>query len=126
MKPIIESFAESLKRLEEVLDMPLTMVVRDATIQRFEFTVELAWKSLQKFLREEEIVCRSPKECFKEGFKFGLIEDNPLWIQMMEDRNLTAHTYNEITAVEIFGRIPNYLPLFKALREKLTAGVEFS
>jgi nucleotidyltransferase substrate binding protein (TIGR01987 family) len=125
MKPIIESFAESLKRLEEVLDMPLTMVVRDATIQRFEFTVELAWKSLQKFLREEEIVCRSPKECFKEGFKFGLIEDNPLWIQMMEDRNLTAHTYNEITAVEIFGRIPNYLPLFKALREKLTAEVEF-
>jgi nucleotidyltransferase substrate binding protein (TIGR01987 family) len=119
MKEIFASFEKSLQRLREILKEEKTVANRDSAIKRFEFTVELAWKCVQKFLREQEIICRSPKECLKEAFKFGLIEDDPRWLEMMEDRNLTAHTYNEITADEVYNRLPNYLEIFSLLKEKL-------
>lgn len=119
MKEIFASFEKSLQRLREILKEEKTVANRDSAIKRFEFTVELAWKCVQKFLREQEIICRSPKECLKEAFKFGLIEDDPKWLEMMEDRNLTAHTYNETTAEEVYERLPNYLEVFSLLKEKL-------
>ncbi len=118
MKEIITSFELSLQRLKEALNMEESDVTRDAAIQRFEFTVKLAWKSVQKFLREEKITCRSPKECLKEAFKMQLLTDDARRFEALEDRNLTVHTYNEQTAKEIFSRIPNYIPLFD---EVLTA-----
>ena len=119
MKEIFASFEKSLQRLREILGEEKTVANRDSAIKRFEFTVELAWKCVQKFLREQEIICRSPKECLKEAFKFGLIEDDPKWLEMMKDRNLTVHTYNEITAEEVYNRLPNYLEIFESLKEKL-------
>ena len=119
MKEILASFERSLQRLEEILKEEETIANRDSAIKRFEFTVELAWKCVQKFLREQEIICRSPKECLKEAFKFGLIKDDPRWIEMLEDRNLTVHTYNEATAEEVYERLSNYLEIFELLREKL-------
>lgn len=124
MKEIIESFDLSLKRLEEVILEEESIIVRDAAIQRFEFTMELSWKSVQKFLRTEAIICRSPKQCLKDAFSFGLIEDDKKWIQMIEDRNLTAHTYNEETAQEVFKRLPLYLPLFRQLFRSLQEKLE--
>ncbi|MCK5475202.1 MAG: nucleotidyltransferase substrate binding protein [Candidatus Pacebacteria bacterium] len=119
MKEIFASFEKSLQRLREILGEEKTVANRDSAIKRFEFTVELAWKCVQKFLREQEIICRSPKECLKEAFKFGLIEDDPKWFEMMKDRNLTVHTYNETTAEEVYNRLPNYLEIFESLKEKL-------
>ena len=119
MKEILISFEKSIQRLEEILKEEETVANRDSAIKRFEFTVELAWKCVQKFLREQEIICRSPKECLKEAFKFGLIEDDPRWLEMFEDRNLTVHTYNETTAEEVYGRLSNYLGVFELLKEKL-------
>lgn len=119
MKEIFISFEKSIQRLEEILKEEKTVANRDSAIKRFEFTVELAWKCLQKFLREQEIICRSPKECLKEAFKFGLIKDDPRWLEMFEDRNLTVHTYNETTAEEVYERLSNYLEIFSLLKEKL-------
>lgn len=119
MKEIFFSFQKSLERLEEVLKEEKTINNRDAAIKRFEFTIELAWKSLQKFLRQESIICRSPKECLKEAFKFNLIEDDPKWTEALEDRNLTAHTYDEETADEVYNRLPTYLEIFKKLSNAL-------
>lgn len=119
MTELLESFQKSLKRLEDILKKKRTLENCDAAIKRFEFTVELAWKNLQKFLRDQEIICRSPKECLKEAYKFGLLEDDPRWLKMFEDRNLTAHTYDEKTAEEIYGRLPRYLEILKLLKEKL-------
>lgn len=118
-KELSESYKKSLSRLEEILLKEKTMENRDSAIQRFEFTVELAWKTIQKFLRGQEIICRSPKECLDEAFKFGLVEDDPKWIQMLEDRNLTSHTYDEEIAEQVCGRLPQYLEVFKSLEEKL-------
>lgn len=119
MEEIIISYEKALKKLEEILKKEKTEINRDAAIQRFEFTIELAWKAAQKFLREEEIICRSPKECLKEAFKFGLIKDDPRWFDMLRDRNLTTHTYDETTAEEIYDRLPQYLEVLKDLQSGL-------
>jgi nucleotidyltransferase substrate binding protein (TIGR01987 family) len=99
--------------------MEHTDVTQDAAIQRFEFTVELAWKSIKRFLKSQDIQCRSPKECMMEGFKFGLVEDDKKWIQMFDDRNLASHAYNEKMANTIYSNLSSYLPLFHSLAEKL-------
>jgi len=119
MKEVFESFKKSLQRLDEVLKEEKTPTTRDAAIQRFEFTVELAWKSIQQFLRSQKIICRSPKECLQESFKFGLIEDNPLWLKMIDDRNLTSHTYNEELVDQIYNRLPQYVDILKKLKSEL-------
>ncbi len=119
MKEIFASFKKSLQRFEDILKKKKTIANRDSAIKRFEFTVELAWKCAQKFLREQKIICRSPKECLKEAFKLDLIKDDSKWIDMLEDRNLTAHTYDEKTAEKVCNRLPNYLVVLNALKEKL-------
>lgn len=119
MKEIFESFNKTLERLEEILKKEKTIENRDSAIQRFEFTIELSWKCIQRFLREQEIICRSPKECLQEAFKFGLIEDDPKWITAFEDRNLTVHTYNEKIAEKVYGRLPEYLEIFNKLKKSL-------
>ncbi len=119
IKEIFTSFVKSLQRLEEILKAEKTIANRDSAIKRFEFTVELAWKCVQRFLREQEIVCRSPKECLKEAFKFGLIKDDPKWIEMLEDRNLTVHTYDEKIAEEVYVRLSKYLNILNLLKDTL-------
>lgn len=110
------SFIKALQRFEEALqESTKTEIVRDATIQRFEFTVEMAWKAVQKRLRVEQIICRSPRECLKEAFSFGLIQDDPRWLKMFEDRNLASHTYDEETAQAIYERLPGYLEPLRSL-----------
>lgn len=124
MKEILDSFEKSLGRFEEILKKEKTVENRDSAIQRFEFTIELAWKTVQKFLRNQEIICRSPKECLQETFKFGLIKDDSRWLEMFEDRNLTVHTYNEETAEEVYSRLPNYLGILQELKEKIKSEAE--
>ena len=66
-----------------------------ALIQAFEFTFELAWKTLKDYLDYQGVIVRSPREAIKESFSEQLIEDGHLWIQMLEKRNELTHTYNE-------------------------------
>lgn len=117
---VLESFSQALTRLDEVLAKPFSLLTRDAAIKRFEFTFELAWKATQKTLRAEGILCRSPKACFQEAFALQLIQDNPLWIRMLEDRNLTVHTYNDATAQRIYDHLLDYQRLFQELLDNLT------
>lgn len=115
MSEIYSSFRKSILRFDEVLKHEKTIANRDSAIKRFEITVELAWKSLQIFLREEGIPCRSPKECLKKAFEFDLIDDDDRWLEMMEDRNLTVHTYDETFADDVYNRLPAYLSLLNKL-----------
>lgn len=119
MKELFGSLQNSIERLDEILKDEKNVKNRDSAIQRFEFTIELAWKCIQKFLRGQEIICRSPKECLKEAFKFELVEDDTKWIEMFEDRNLTAHTYDEKMAEKVYGRLSGYLEIFKKLENTL-------
>lgn len=124
MQEIFESFFQSVERLQEVLAKEKTIERRDSAIKRFELTVELAWKSVQACVRNEGIACRSPKECLQEAFGIGLLNDNPQWVQMLDDRNETVHTYDEAFADEVYGRLPQYLALLRVLEKNLQARIE--
>lgn len=109
--------AQALATLEEALAMPKSKIVRDAVIQRFEYTFEALWKAAQLYLREQEsIEAGSPKSVIRAARQVGLLEDEQtrVALQMAEDRNLSVHTYNELLAERIFARVASYPPLMHA------------
>jgi nucleotidyltransferase substrate binding protein (TIGR01987 family) len=112
---IFDSLTQSVGRLAEILTEPKTVANRDSAIKRFELTFELSWKSLKKLLEARGIACNSPRDCFEKAFHAGAIQDDPLWLKMIEDRNLSVHTYDEQLAEDIYGRLKDYLPLFRGL-----------
>lgn len=91
----------------------------DATIQRFEFTIELFWKLLKHILESKGTLVRSPKDVLQEAYMNNLIDDEKQWIKMLDDRNLSSHTYDEKLADEIYARIKNYVPILKKTFENL-------
>ena len=75
-----------------------------ALVQVFEFTYELGWKTVKDYLSFSGIKnVNSPREVIKHGFQNQIIEDGQLWINMMEDQNLIAHTYSEENAKKAVG-----------------------
>jgi len=98
----LKTLKEALKSLENVLDDSFSDVVRDATIQRFEYTFELCWKTIKTFAQFEGVDCNSPRQCIKAGFRMGWIETPDRWFEMLEARNLTVHTYKEDIANEVY------------------------
>lgn len=108
----------ALFTLEQVLEMPYSIIVRDASIQRFEYSFEITWKLLKTYLAEAEgVICNSPKRCFREALQTGLlsIDETEVCLTMTDDRNLTSHTYIETIAQSIYAKLPGYLQTMKAL-----------
>ncbi|XVN40687.1 MAG: HI0074 family nucleotidyltransferase substrate-binding subunit [Rickettsia endosymbiont of Argas persicus] len=91
----------------------------DATIQRFEFIFELAWKFLKEYFSQMGIILNYPKEVIKDAYAAGIINDEDLWIHMLLDRNMTSPTYDEKLANEIYSRIKNYVPELRKLLDIL-------
>jgi len=115
MSDLKTSFSLAVNRLQEALEVEPTALNRDASIQRFEFVFELAWKVVQKALREEGLDCASPRSCMKAAYRQGWIHDESAWLTIMEDRNLTSHTYDETLAVAVYGRLAGHLVHFQGL-----------
>lgn len=111
----LDSFSLAIVRLNEALVASKTDLNRDAAIQRFEFCFELAWKVIQEQARTEGLDCQSPKGCLKLAYKNGWIGDETGWLAMLEDRNRTAHTYDEALAKDVYRRLTAHLPLLQAL-----------
>lgn len=114
-----DSFSRAIVRLNEALMASETDLSRDAAIQRFEFCFELAWKVIQERVRTEGLDCQSPKGCLKLAYKNGWLGDETGWLAMLEDRNRTAHTYDEALAKDVYRRLSAHLPLLQALDEYL-------
>ena len=112
---VLEEFEKCVNKFEEVLSIEKNDIVRDSAIKRFELCFELSWKTLKDFLREEGIFCRTPRSCFKDAFSIGLIEDEEEWLSILEDRNLSVHTYDELLAEELYNRLHNHLKAMKNL-----------
>ena len=110
--PRLNSFRAALDRLEETLSLPRDPVVRDSAIKRFELSFELSWRVIQSFLRDRGLDYRSPRDCFRGAFSYGLLPEEEVWLQMIQNRNLSIHTYNEELADEMYTQLPRYLPAF--------------
>jgi nucleotidyltransferase substrate binding protein (TIGR01987 family) len=94
--------------------MPFSIIIRDASIQRFEYTFEALWKFIKEYLKVKEgIICNSPKSCFREIFSLSIIneEETVTFLEMTDDRNMTSHTYKEEVAEIIFGKLSKYSKL---------------
>lgn len=116
----LANLERALSRLEEALavprDAPLAV---DGTIQRFEFAIELMWKSLKRILADEGIETATPREAITEAFQARWIDDEGLWLSMLRDRNTTSHIYDEETARQIYARIGDYAPVLRSAWQTL-------
>ncbi len=107
---------KAVDTLKEILEEPFSIIVRDATIQRFEYTFEAVWKFLKEYLKKKEgIICNSPKSCFREAFAIGLLteEETVEFLEMTDDRNMTSHTYMEEVSEILYGKIKRYYGLLE-------------
>lgn len=98
-------------------------IVRDSVIQRFEYTYELSWKLLQRWVKlnvsPEEAEPRTKKDLFRLAAKKGLVEAPELWFEFAEARNSVAHTYNEGRAQHVYEVAIRFLPAAKFLYDQL-------
>ena len=105
----------ALKSLDAMLNKPLDKdrAVMDASIHRFEFTIELYWKLLKRIIESLGKEVSYPKEVLREAYAGNLIDDEITWLAMLNDRNETSHTYNEDVANKIYEHIRSYYPIMK-------------
>lgn len=93
-------------------------------IQCFEYTFELAWKTMKDYLEQEGFEVKSPRSSIQTAFQIELITDGHTWIDALNKRNLMAHTYDEDVAKEAENLIKEkYYPVLKELLYKLEAEV---
>ena len=98
------------KPIEEPRD--LSGIIKD-----FEIVYELSWKLLKKLLEREGHETGSAREAFSKAYQLRLLGDEVVWLKILEDRNLTVHTYNKKFAEEMCARIrQDYVGAFEVLR----------
>lgn len=105
---------DALMTLINIFNEPYSIIVRDATIQRFEYTFEAFWKFTQEYLKVKEgIIANSPKMCFREMFSLGFCEEEETikLLEMTDKRNETSHTYKEKVAQSIYDTVKDFSKL---------------
>ncbi len=123
VKKYLKNFEKALKNLSEAVKIAHTDIEIDGAIKRFELCYELSWKLIKEWLADKGIICKNPRACFKYAYENDLIEDENIWLDMIEDRNALVHTYTYEESREIFERIKtNYLDAFKKLFERVKGG----
>lgn len=121
-----ESFQKALKRITEVVDShadfnELSDLEKEGLIQRFEYTFELSWKTLQDLIKYKGYIdIKGPTPVLQKSLEDGYIQDHDGWRAMKKARETTSHTYNEGDAGEIVENIfKKYTPLLKKLEATL-------
>ena len=119
----IASFRKALATLREAADMTETKIVRDALIQRFEYTFEAAWRAAGHALRDLGVnVPNTPSQVLKEALAAKLIDDPDVWAELQKARNKTSHAYKEAIAIEVAALVRSKgLADFEALLKQLEA-----
>ena len=120
-----ENYKKGLAQLQDAVELAgrreLSGLERQGLVQAFEFTHELAWKTLKDFLEDRgQAGLYGSRDATRAAFAAGLLADGDLWMAMIASRNQTSHTYNEETVEDITGAIlRDYAPAFQALCERL-------
>lgn len=121
-------FTKALLQLEQAVELSRTRALSDLekqgliqAFESFEYTHELAWKTLNDFLEDKGVYnLYGSRDSTREAFKRGLIDDGEVWMDMIKSRNLSSHTYNQEIADAIAGRIvERYATAFQQLLNRL-------
>jgi len=95
-KQRLDNFRKAISQLKEFIEKPeLNKFEKQGLIQCFEYTFELAWKTMKDYLKEQGFSIKSPRMAIQTGFQIQLLKDGHVWIDALEKRNLMAHTYDE-------------------------------
>ncbi len=118
-----ENFDKAFALLREGLEMlrrgELNQIGKEGLVQRYEFSFELAWKTMGDYLKYTGIVLPvfSPREVIRKAFETGIIGDGQSWMNALEARNLMSHTYDAERFDAIVKAIDeSYFPLLESLR----------
>jgi nucleotidyltransferase substrate binding protein (TIGR01987 family) len=118
----LDELKKAVVRLKESLALPKTDITRDSTIQRFEFTVELSWKVLQKYLKAQGVAeSASPKGVFREAARLNIVDDPESWMHFIDERNISSHTYKESLAEQVYAtaqKLPKFVDQLLSALEK--------
>ena len=120
-----DNYKKALQQLVAAVELAeernLSQLEKQGLIQAFEYTHELAWRVMQDFfLYQGNTEIRGSRDATREAFKTGLIEDGDNWMEMIKNRNLTSHTYNEETSEEIYSNVvKHFCLLFKKFKNKM-------
>lgn len=119
-----ERFKKALRQLKSAKELyerrELTELEKQGLIQAFEYTFELSWNLIRDYFIYQGITeIRGSRDAFRLAFKHSIVEDGNLWMEMIQARNLTSHTYDEEMAEKLIGEIIHrYYPAFEKLMEK--------
>jgi nucleotidyltransferase substrate binding protein (TIGR01987 family) len=117
------SLQNALHSLDKALAEPLNEFVRDAAIQRFEYSYELCWKMLRRVLAEDQgieaVSALSRRDLFRLAAEKRLIDDPLIWFEFHKARNETSHTYNEAKAQEVYDTTREFAVAAKHLMDAL-------
>ena len=108
MNTSLVEYTKALAALEKALLEPKSDIVRDATIQRFEFCVELAWKAAKRAMGTSSA---APKVVVREMGQSQLIDDVEFWLRAIDNRNLSSHTYKEELAEIVYQFAREFFPI---------------
>lgn len=117
-----EELKNAVSRLLEALNEEPSEIVIDGILHRFEFTFELAWKTMKDNLEYLGVIAKtgSPREVIKSAFEYNLIEDGEEWINMMLSRNMLSHIYDEKQSREIYNKVKDkYAKMFSELIDRI-------
>lgn len=123
-KQRFQNFDKAFKRLADAIliirNDPDNVLLQAGLIQTYEFTFELAWKTLKDYLEMEGFMVPSPRATLRQAFQCGYIQQGDVWLKALNDRNLTAHTYDDEVAKEVIADIQQtYYFLLKDLHQWL-------
>jgi nucleotidyltransferase substrate binding protein (TIGR01987 family) len=117
----LDNLGKALMALRRSIEAPVTEP-RDLSgiIKDFEIVYELSWKTLQKFLEDQGHSSGTAREAIKVAYQRGVTSDEETWLEILNDRNLTVHTYNEKLAADMVERIKDrYVVVFSRLYDRL-------
>jgi len=120
LEALKNQYRQAVSRLDEVLQKEKNDIIRDSAIKRFEFTFDLAWKLIKAYLEEEKgTICTSPKGCFRDAYRQGVLEYDELWIKITDWRNQIMHVYDTSFADNLYENLPEVLEHFLILQKKI-------
>jgi len=117
---LLKDLKKAVVQFQEALGLPVENdVIKAGCIQYFEFSFELAWKTIKRIAGDEGLAdCNSPKSALKAAFSNGWVESEEVWLDMLSSRNKMSHTYSADDAIDIFDKLPAYADALQQLVEK--------
>ncbi|MFK5971539.1 MAG: HI0074 family nucleotidyltransferase substrate-binding subunit [Candidatus Marithrix sp.] len=122
----LDKFINIVDRKTEFDQQGFADVYLDIVVKRFEFTYEMAWKALKRTLSFLGIEAKNPRMVFKEAYLQNLLEDEAIWLNMIDQRNISSHIYDEFEIKNILTKTESYKQAFIKLQKNITKSIKLT